>query len=98
MMRIVRRPKAEQDLADIYDWIADSSPASADRYIKRVISQLNHLAEMPNMGSYRLSNFPQIRSFPIGNHLVFYQPVDDGIEVIRILHGARDWENDDEIV
>ncbi|MBI4604738.1 MAG: type II toxin-antitoxin system RelE/ParE family toxin [Planctomycetes bacterium] len=23
-------------------------------------------------------------------HLVFYRPVEDGIEVVRVLHGARD--------
>jgi plasmid stabilization system protein ParE len=24
-------------------------------------------------------------------HLVFYRPVDGGVEVIRVLHGHRDW-------
>ena len=30
------------------------------------------------------------RSFPLGNHLIFYRPIDDGIELVRVLHGARD--------
>ena len=97
MMRIVRRPKAEQDLDDIYNWIADQSPANADRYIERIISTIRHVAEMPQMGVLRLPNYPKIRSFPVGSHLVFYQLIDSGIEVIRVIHGARDWENDENI-
>jgi toxin ParE1/3/4 len=27
------------------------------------------------------------------NHLIFYRPIDDGIEIVRVLHGARDWQN-----
>ena len=29
-----------------------------------------------------------IRGFP--NHQIYYRPIDDGIEVIRVLHAARD--------
>ncbi len=35
----------------------------------------------------------EVRFFPIRrhrNHLVFYRPIPDGIEVLRVLHGARD--------
>jgi toxin ParE1/3/4 len=98
MKRIIRRPKAEQDLGEIYDWIADSSISSADRYIERIISTIGKLADMPNIGSHRLPTYPDIRSFPIGNHLIFYRPIPDGIEVVRVIHGAKDWENDDEIL
>lgn len=26
------------------------------------------------------------------NHLIFYRPVEDGIEVLRVVHGAQDIE------
>jgi len=35
------------------------------------------------------------RVFPVrgfGKHLVFYRPVEDGIEILRVIHGARDIE------
>lgn len=35
---------------------------------------------------------PGMRSFPIGRYVVFYMPLEDGIDVIRVLHGARDIE------
>jgi toxin ParE1/3/4 len=33
---------------------------------------------------------PGVRSFPFGRYVVFYMPLDDGIDVVRVLHGARD--------
>jgi toxin ParE1/3/4 len=98
MKRIVRRPKAEQDLGDIFDWIADTSISNANRYIERIVATISRLAEIPNIGSHRLPSYPDIRSFPIGNHHIFYRPISDGIEVVRIIHVARDWANDDEIL
>jgi toxin ParE1/3/4 len=35
---------------------------------------------------------PGMRSFPVGRYVVFYLPLDDGIDVVRVLHGARDIE------
>jgi len=35
---------------------------------------------------------PNLRSFPIYNYFVFYQQFDGGIDVIRLLHGSRDFE------
>ena len=31
-----------------------------------------------------------LRSFPFGRYLIFYAPVDEGIDVVRVLHSARD--------
>ena len=31
-----------------------------------------------------------MRSFPVGRYIVFYMPLDDGVVVIRVLHGSRD--------
>jgi len=33
---------------------------------------------------------PSLRSFPVGNYLIFYRPITDGVEVVRMLHGARE--------
>jgi len=41
-------------------------------------------------GRSRFDLSPELRGFPVGNYLVFYRPASDGIEIIRVLHGARD--------
>ena len=45
------------------------------------------------IGTRRLKRFPDVRMFPCRRHLILYRPLPqgDGIEVIRIYHGAQDW-------
>jgi len=31
-----------------------------------------------------------LRSFPVGRYAIFYLPIPDGVEIVRVLHGARD--------
>jgi len=90
MPRITRRPLAEADIIEIWDYIADDSIDAADRWVDRLDEQLGLLAEQPMMGRSRDELSPGVRSFPLGRYVIFYAPLDDGIDVIRVLHGARD--------
>lgn len=56
----------------------------------RLDEQLGLLAARPMMGRARDELAPGVRSFPFGRYVVVYAPLDDGIDVIRVLHGARD--------
>ncbi len=42
------------------------------------------------MGRSRPELGPDLRSFPVGNYMIFYQPLDEGIEIVRIISAARD--------
>ena len=42
------------------------------------------------MGRNRPDLAPELRSFPVDNYIIFYRPISEGIQVIRVLHGARD--------
>jgi toxin ParE1/3/4 len=42
------------------------------------------------MGRLRPELVPKLRSFPVGEYVVFYRSIRDGIEVVRVLNGARD--------
>ncbi len=44
------------------------------------------------MGKPRDELFPNIRSFPVDNYLIFYRPLDKGIEILRVISGYRDLE------
>jgi toxin ParE1/3/4 len=50
------------------------------------------LAQNSSLGRKRPDLLPDLRSFPIDNYVVFYQQIEDGIDVIRLLHGSRDME------
>ena len=54
---------------------------------------MQKLAQFPLVGKERAEILEGLRSFPVNNYVIFYRSVDNGIEVIRVLHGARDIES-----
>lgn len=97
--RIVRPPVVELDLAQIADFIGQQSPEAGLRFLTAAEEAFQKLAAMPEMGSLCVSPNPRLaglRVWPIAgfpNHLVFYRPAANGIEVVRVLHAARDIES-----
>ena len=81
---------AELDLTKIWLFIARDNPEAADRFIDKLRAQCGRLASSPNLGRPRENFAPGLRSYRIGNYFIFYFPTDSGIEVARVLHGARD--------
>ncbi|MFB2921011.1 MULTISPECIES: type II toxin-antitoxin system RelE/ParE family toxin [Aerosakkonema] len=92
MAIIIKRPLAEQDLLDIWEFIAEDSLDRADEFLDRLEGKLQTLALNPGMGRRREELLTGLRSFPSDNYIVFYRKIEDGIDVIRILHGSRDFE------
>lgn len=90
MPRVTRRPLAEADVFEIWDYIADGSFEAADRWVDRLDERLRLLATQPLMGRGRDEIEPGMRSFPFGRYVILYVPIGDGIDVVRVLHGARD--------
>ena len=92
MPRVLRTPLARADLIEIWNYVADDSPSNADRLLDLINKQCGTLARFPKMGRARNELSPSLRSFPVGNYVIFYREVSKGIEIIRVLHGARDIE------
>jgi len=90
MPRILRRPLAAADIAEIWDYIAEDSLAKADAWVDRLDQTLRRLATQPKMGRARDELSPNLRSLPFGRYVIFYEPLADGIDVVRVLHAARD--------
>jgi len=90
MAVILKRPRAADDLIDIWDFIADDSITRADAFIDDVDAKFQLLAEQPRLGRSREELAPGLRSFPFGRYVIFYEVIPDGIAVVRVLHGARD--------
>ena len=90
MSRVTKRPEAEADLLEIAVYIAQDDLAASDRFIDAVTEKLELLARHPTMGRLRSELAPDLRRFPIGQYVVFYRPTRSGIDVVRVLSGARD--------
>jgi toxin ParE1/3/4 len=60
------------------------------RYLIVSKRRLTCLAQAPLAGRERNDPGANLRSFPVEGHIVFYTPVSDGIEVMRVMSGWRD--------
>ena len=90
MPRVLRTPRSRSDLVEILLYIRRDNRRAAKRLLDTINDKLQLLAEFPGLGQPREELGRSLRSFPIGNYLLFYRPSPDGIHLIRVLHGARD--------
>ena len=90
MPSIERSRASVSDYEEIWRYIARDNPAAADRLITALERQISTLATMPGAGREEPKLAAGLRSFPVSNYLIFYRPIDNGIALARVLHGARD--------
>jgi toxin ParE1/3/4 len=90
MAVVVIRPLALGDLAEIWAYIADDRVASADAFAASIDKKFHGLARHPGMGRARPELSKGLRSFVVGRYVIFYLSLPNGIDVVRVLHGARD--------
>jgi len=92
MAHVVYLPEAREDLFEIWRFIAtgSGSPDIADNFIDVVDDTCGIYASQPDMGQTRPELASGVRSFPVGKYVVFYLPTEEGIEVVQVIHGARD--------
>ena len=95
--RLIVRRRAKTDVNQIGVFIGEKNLDAGIRFFDEAKAAFRLLAENPGFGALRTARnlrLKGLRSWPIHgfqNYLVIYQPLEDGgIEVIRVLHGARD--------
>ena len=92
MAVIVLQPRAKADLSDIWQFIAEDSDDQADAFIDLIDQKFQLLAQQAELGRRREELAEGLRSFPVGRYVIFYLPVPGGVQIVRLLHGARDIE------
>ena len=98
---VEKRPQAIRDLADIEVYLVEESGSDelAFRFLDAAEASFGSLGAMSEMGTARKYKDPalvdvrmwRVPGFP--NHLIFYRPIESGVEVIRVLHAKRDIES-----
>lgn len=87
-------PQAVEDLSDIWSFIAKDNPEAADRVEAAVFRACDLLADSPFVGSTTTDLTPLPVRFWIvqtySNYVVVYDPKTKPLQMIRILHTARD--------
>ena len=93
--RARKSPQTEIDLTSIYNFIADDSVKAADAWLKRIENTFDMLAQTPMVGRARDDLSMNLRSFPVGRYIIFYIPMSDGVEVVRVMNSRQDIDADD---
>lgn len=81
---------AREDLKEIWRYIAEKTPQSADKFMREFAKKFQLIADNPKIGQIQDEFILNLRSFPYKNYVVFYFPTEDGVEIYRVLHGSRD--------
>lgn len=90
MKRVVHSKKAREDLLLIWAYIAEDNIKAADKLLDDIDEKCTLLGKNPKIGQARPDISPKMRYFPVKNYLILYQEQPQGIEIVRVLHGARD--------
>ena len=90
-------PAADRDIDGQAGYLMhEASLEIALRFYDATAATFENLARMPGMGEQRETANPRLAGLRVwriegfANHLIIYRPIDGGIEIIRVLHAARD--------
>lgn len=92
MSKILITPAAEEDLINLWVYIARDNPTAADRVYQAAQTTFETLITSPNIGTQyqpKRARLEGIRFFPIKqfrNYIIYYRETTKGIEIIRVLH------------
>jgi toxin ParE1/3/4 len=98
MSALHRRPGVDDDIFDLAAYLLERNETAARRFVDAVQETLKELAGHPGMGSpkqFADAALRDVRSwwvkgFP--NYIIYYLPMENGIDVLAVIHGARDVE------
>ena len=90
MPSLIISAEAEQDVLDIWLYIAEDSPVNADRFLDRLEGKALKLAEFTEIGIDRPELAVDLKSFPVDRYVLYYRANTGGIELVRGLNGSRD--------
>jgi len=70
--------------------VAENNPEAAGRLVKEMTRRFALLRDNPHIGREQDKLLVNMRSFVVKNYFIFYLPFEEGVEILRVLHGSRD--------
>jgi toxin ParE1/3/4 len=81
---------ASRDLSAIVDYFAGENIEAGERLLQTFNQKCQQLVSFPNLGREYNNLRPGLRGLPLNGHIILYQTIDDGIEIVRVVNGKRD--------
>jgi toxin ParE1/3/4 len=91
MSRYVINVLASRDLNEIADYFAENSLESGDRFFHAFDRKCKQLAAFPSSGKSYADIRPDLRGLSLEGYVIFYRILNDGIEILRVVSGRRDF-------
>ena len=91
MKRPYFSPLARRDLIGILQYVAKDRPGAATKLVDRLEKACFAVARNPDLGAAceDLSSGLRVRS--VGKYAIFYRPAHDGVDIVRVVRGSRDF-------
>lgn len=70
--------------------VARDRPMAATRLMDTFAAKFQTLAAYPELGYRCDAVSPGLRCFAAGSYVVFYQPIEGGVQIVRVMHGSQD--------
>jgi toxin ParE1/3/4 len=90
MLPVERTSQAIADWEEALEYLEERSPRAAHRLAEAMKQRCDQLGRLPGMGRAREDLQPGLRSIVVEQYTVFYRATDTAVQIVRILHGARD--------
>ena len=92
MVKLLISRRAEEELREIWRYIAIDNPTAADRLLLRIDDRLQVLRDFPGIGTLRDDIRPGFRMLVEGNYLLLYEHhvADNAVELVAVVDGRRD--------
>ncbi|MGR3317212.1 MAG: type II toxin-antitoxin system RelE/ParE family toxin [Candidatus Anammoxibacter sp.] len=83
--------EAQNDLRKIRHYTQENRENNQTKhYLIELTTSFEKLSKTPKLGRTREEIAGNLRSFPVGRHIVFYKERSNGIDVVRVLHASMD--------
>ncbi len=82
---------AIKDIEQIADYIAKQAGLKqSERFLSKLDGKFAKISQFPNLGRRRDEILPGLRSLPINDYLILYMPIENDVEIFRVVSGYRD--------
>lgn len=98
-MKVIKRPIVVKDLIELATYIADGNIDISDDFLLAAEKTFVRLGNFPRLGKSSKFSHPDLANIRqkaikgLENYLIFYQLVEGGVEIIRVIHGFRNIES-----
>ena len=90
MSRYIISPSAIRDLEDIIDYLSEQSIDVGERFLAEFDQKCRNLVQFPNIGRSYDDLLLGMRGILLTSYIIFYRPINGGIEIVRVISGYRD--------